>query len=105
MKREAIVRENVYVPAKRPRLTASNGVKWRRVMDRLAEKLIFLFALIAISIIFLIFVYVAREAFPLIAGSPEGISLSSPFTAPFVWQPVSGVPKFNVLPLILGTFK
>jgi phosphate transport system permease protein len=74
-------------------------------MDRVAEKLIFFFALIAISIIFLIFVYVAREAFPLITQAPEGISLTSPFTAPFVWQPVSGVPKYNVLPLILGTFK
>src|SRR5262245_23940673 len=105
MKREATVRQDVYAPAKRPPLRASNGVKWRRVMDRVAEKLIFFFALIAISIIFLIFVYVAREAFPLITQSPEGISLSSPFTAPFVWQPVSGVPKYNVVPLILGTLK
>jgi len=105
MKREAIVRDNLYVPAKRPRVNASNGLKWRRVIDRVAEKLILFFALIAISIIFLIFVYIAREAFPLITQSPEGVSLSSPFTAPFVWQPVSGVPKYNVFPLILGTFK
>jgi phosphate transport system permease protein len=105
MKREAIVRDNIYAPAKRPRLSTSNGLKWRRVMDSVAEKLIFFFALIAISIIFLIFVYVAREAFPLITQAPEGISLTSPFTSPFVWQPVSGVPKYNVFPLILGTFK
>src|SRR5262245_1784580 len=100
MKREAAVRENLYVPTKRPQINASNGVRWRRVMDRAAEKLIFFFALIAISIIFLIFIYVAREALPLITQAPEGISLTSPFTAPFVWQPVSGVPKYNVLPLI-----
>jgi phosphate transport system permease protein len=35
----------------------------------------------------------------------DGVSIGSPFRAPISWQPVSGVPKFNVLPLILGTFK
>src|SRR5262245_53265167 len=105
MKREATIRGNLSVRANRPRATASNGLKWRRVIDRVAELLIFGFAFVAISIIFLIFIYVAREAFPLATQSIDGVSLASPFKAPFVWQPVSGVPKYNVLPLILGTFK
>ena len=74
-------------------------------MDRVAEKLIFFFALIAISIIFLIFIYVAREAFPLISGASEGISLLSPFTAPFTGNRCPEFPSTTCLPLIFGTFK
>jgi ABC-type phosphate transport system permease subunit len=77
----------------------------RRLTDRIAEKVIFGFALLAIAIIFLIFVYVAREAAPLLWRTIDGVSASSPFQSPVSWQPVSGVPKYNVLPLILGTFK
>jgi phosphate transport system permease protein len=77
----------------------------RRRTDRIAEKVIFGFALLAIVIIFLIFVYVGREAAPLLWRTIDGVSLSSPFQSPVSWQPVSGVPKYNVLPLILGTFK
>jgi phosphate transport system permease protein len=79
----------------------------RRLLDKFAEWGIFVVAFIAIAIIVLIFVYIAREALPLITGSSEGLSLLSPFAPPVAWQPVqtSGVPKYNVLPLILGTFK
>jgi phosphate transport system permease protein len=80
-------------------------IRRRQLVDRVAEKLIFGFALLAISIIFLIFVYIAREAAPLAWTTIDGVSLLSPFRAPITWQPVSGVAKFNVLPLILGTFK
>jgi len=80
-------------------------IRRRRLIDRIAEKLIFGFALFAIAIIFLIFVYVAREAIPLAWSMIDGVSLWSAFQSPVFWQPVSGVPKFNVFPLILGTFK
>lgn len=80
-------------------------IRRRRLIDRIAEKLIFSFALLAIAIIFLIFIYVAREAAPLAWSTIDGVSLGSPFQPPITWQPVSGVPKFNVLALILGTFK
>jgi phosphate transport system permease protein len=95
-----------FSPPVRPPATYSK-LKFRRLLDRAAEKVIFGFAFIAISIIFLIFIYVAREAFPLVTQSVEGLSLLSPFEAPFSWQPVqtSGIPKYNVLPLVLGTFK
>lgn len=77
----------------------------RRLLDRVAEKLIFGIALLAISIICLIFVYVAREAAPLAWRSFDGLTISSPFQPPYDWQPVGGVPKVNVFPLILGTIK
>jgi phosphate transport system permease protein len=83
----------------------SRNLKWRRFFDRFAEKLIFSFAMIAIAIIVLIFVYVGREALPLLWDASEGASLTATFSAPYTWQPVSGVPKYNVLPLILGTLK
>ncbi len=79
--------------------------RWRRFFDMVAERLIFAVAFLAIAIIFLIFIYVAREAMPLVFRSAEGVSLASPFKSPVSWQPVSAVPKYNVLPLLLGTFK
>jgi phosphate transport system permease protein len=77
----------------------------RNAIDRISEIVIFAVALVAIAIIFLIFIYVGREALPLITGNSDGLSLASPFTAPYVWQPVSNVPKYNVFPLIMGTLK
>jgi phosphate transport system permease protein len=57
------------------------------------------------AIIFLIFIYVAREAAPLAWRTIEGITLPGTVQPPMTWQPVGGTPKFNILPLILGTLK
>ena len=80
-------------------------MKFRKAADRIAEKLIFAVALAAAAIIGLIFIYVGREALPVVTGSSEGITLGSLFTSPYTWQPVSIEPKYNVLPLIIGTLK
>jgi len=78
----------------------------RRRLDALAEWAIFGVSLAAISIIFLIFVYVTREAWPLIAGTAREASLGALFGAPLQWDPVSlAQPRFNVIPLVLGTLK
>lgn len=77
----------------------------RNRIDRAGELFISAAAFVAIAIIFLIFIYVAREAAPLLWRTIDGVSISSPFQAPYTWQPVSGVPKFNILPLIIGTLK
>jgi phosphate transport system permease protein len=74
-------------------------------MDRAGEFFISVVAFIAIAIIFLIFIYVAREAAPLLWRTIDGASISTPFKAPYSWQPISGVPKYNILPLITGTLK
>lgn len=77
----------------------------RRFLDRLAEKLILGFASVAIGIILLIFIYVGREALPLLWQSTEGASLAKTVGEPFKWQPVSQNPGYNVLVLLLGTLK
>ncbi len=92
------------LPVRKPHSGTRNLVL-RRFLDRFAEKMIFSFAMIAIAIIVLIFIYVGREALPLFWENSEGASVSATFSPPFTWQPVSGVPKYNVLPLLLGTFK
>jgi len=81
-----------------------SSLKRRRLLDKLAERLISGFAFIAIALIFLIFIYVAREAFPLVRGV-DGVNLFSAVTAPLSWQPVSMNPKYNVIPLFIGTLK
>ena len=53
----------------------------RNAIDRISEIAITGVAFVAIAIIFLIFIYVGREALPLLTGNAEGISLSSPFAA------------------------
>jgi phosphate transport system permease protein len=80
-------------------------MNWRRAIDRISEIAIFAVALLAIGVILLIFVYVGREAVPLVTGTHEGLTLASPFTAPYTWQPVSTSPKYSVFPLIIGTIK
>jgi len=81
------------------------SLRRRRIADRLAEKLIFLFALIATTVIFLIFIYVVREALPLLWETSEGASIAGAFRPPYAWQPVSTSPRYSVIPLIVGTFK
>ena len=80
-------------------------LKRRKFLDRAAETLIIAFASIAIAIILLIFVYVGREAMPLLWESTDGASVASTITPPVAWQPVSVNPRYNVIPLILGTLK
>ena len=67
MKPEITVGARPYAGSSTPPDVIKNGVKRRRILDRIAEKLIFGVALIAITIIFLIFVYVAREALPILS--------------------------------------
>lgn len=77
----------------------------RRFLDRVAETLILGFASIAIAIILLIFIYVGKEALPLLWENLDGASIPGAFAPPVEWQPVSINPRYNVIPLILGTLK
>ena len=101
---------------KRRALLASN-LKMDHLKDFLFGKLIQLNAIAAIAIIFLIFIYVGKESLP-IFYSPEAkkeASLDNLFASQhygtedeplsYVWQPVSEVPKYSVLPLFLGSLK
>ena len=114
---------NVKIPTATPDLiireqdSLTARLRGSHLRDFLFGKLIFLNALVAISIIFLIFVYVGKEALPiffdreiqkeaslerLLARQNYG-SEDSPL--PYVWQPVSEVPKYSIVPLFLGSLK
>lgn len=84
--------------------------------ERAVEALIHVLAGTAIAAIILIFVFIAREALPMLidAEFAREVRLRDLFaprawpgydTATYVWQPVGNVPKFNVLPLFVGSLK
>jgi phosphate transport system permease protein len=114
---------NVNMPAGNPELTIahtdslSSHLTGARLKDFVFGKFILLNAVLAISIIFLIFIYVGKEAIPLFYDpqarkeaslynlfAPQNYG-SKDLPLSFVWQPVSEVPKYSVLPLFLGTLK
>jgi len=90
----------------------------RQLREALIERGIQLTAWGAITIVFLIFVFVAREAAPLFweqasleeVGGMQKLFLAQKYGTPeaplpYVWQPVSIVPKYSLMPLLLGTLK
>ncbi|MFQ5663420.1 MAG: phosphate ABC transporter permease subunit PstC [Terriglobia bacterium] len=94
------------------------GVGWRRRwLDGVIQWVIYLAALGAISLIVLIFVFVGREALPVLTRAEvhEEVTLETLFLPqnygtpeaplPYVWQPVSELPKYSLMPLLVGTLK
>ncbi len=77
-----------------------------RPMEALAEYIIFAASTFSILGVFLIFVFVGREALPLLTSHEiqEEVTLRSMFTTR-IWQPVGVEPKYSVIPLIIGTLK
>jgi len=86
-------------------------VRRPRVLETVLETGIKGIALLSILAVLLILVFVGKEALPVLT-SPEVhkeitfFGLFRPHAeAGFMWQPVSDDPKYNVLPLFLGTLK
>src|SRR4051812_25755154 len=88
----------------------------RRGWERVAETGLRLMAYSAIAAIVFIFIFVVKEALPLFYDhevrkevTPLAMwfaRLWPGYDAPeHIWQPVSDIPKFALLPLILGTLK
>lgn len=88
----------------------------RKAIDRAARWIIAAIASTAIAAIILIFVFLAREALPIFTSSEvhEEVTLGKMLFAQewkadkpayHMWQPVSRVPKYSILPLLLGTLK
>ena len=89
----------------------------RQTREWIIDKLIRVNAWLAIAIMFLILIFVAREALPLFyePAAKAEVGLGRMFlpqhygTAeaplPYVWHPVSTVPKYSLIPLLVGTFK
>jgi len=91
---------------------------WKKaaLADRVASHVIRFCAFLAIVALILIFVFIGREALPLLTSQevhkeadlarlllPQ--PASSGGAAGFTWQPVSQTPKYSLLPLFLGTLK
>jgi len=89
-------------------LSLTRQVRWS---ERLAEALIKGVALVSIASVLLILIFVGKEALPVLTSAEvhREVSLTTLFApnaeAGYMWQPVSEVPKYNVLPLFLGTLK
>jgi len=80
--------------------------------DRLIEAGIRLSAWLVITSLALIFIFVGKEALPLLLepGRYPEASLSRLFLPQageygFSWQPVSATPQYSLLPLVVGTLK
>jgi len=78
----------------------------QRRIDRIAEIAIGLSALATVAGIVLIFVFVFREALPVLVdpATRKTGGLAQLF-ARGAWQPVSSDPRYSLLPLILGSLK
>jgi phosphate transport system permease protein len=87
----------------------------RRPFEALIELGIRSSGWIVIGTIVLIFIFVGKEAVPLLTSSEvhEEVTLGSmvlprageDLEEKFPWQPVGGTPKYSLLPLLIGTFK
>jgi len=95
----------------------SASIRRRQAREALIAAAITIVAATGILAIVLIFVFVAREAFPVIVGAPsvqDEVDYARMFLpqvwregrpASFVWQPVGDVPKYSMIPLFVGTLK
>jgi phosphate transport system permease protein len=97
------------VPAVRVKREKSlrGGPRW---IERIAETLVMVVSFVSIASVILILVFVGKEALPILT-SPEVQkevtfgSLFAPFHGTYAWQPVSEIPKYNIVPLFVGTLK
>jgi phosphate transport system permease protein len=95
----------------------NRGMTWRSVRDRIIARFIRVSAWLSIAIMFLILVFIAKEALPLFyeKDAVAEVGWSRMFlpqhygTAeeplPYSWHPVSTEPKYSLMPLLLGTLK
>src|SRR5512138_1248928 len=92
------------------------SMRRRQIREAAIQGVITLVALTGIAAVVLIFVFVAREALPLFTNPDlaKETDLGRMFLpqvwrpgrpASFVWQPVGNVPKYSMIPLLVGTVK
>jgi len=93
------------------------GSSWRGMRDRMVARFIRFSAWLSIAIMFLILVFIAKEALPLFY-EPDAVAevgwgrlfLPQNYGTPdaplkYSWHPVSVEPKYSLMPLLLGTLK
>jgi phosphate transport system permease protein len=83
-------------------------VRWS---ERIAEGAVKLVALVSIVSVLLILIFVGKEALPVLTSAivhrevtPASMIIPHPGSG-YIWQPVSDDPKYNILPLFMGTLK
>ncbi len=88
----------------------------RILIDKIFKWFVMIIALTAVITVFLIFIFIAKEALPIFydhevqgEASLSKLFFSQVFegynTSEYIWQPNSDYPKFSVLPLIVGSLK
>jgi phosphate transport system permease protein len=106
---QASTQTAVAKPSRQPSLRRTGGLA-----ERAIELTIRGVALLSIAAILLILLFVGKEALPLLTSSEvhKEVTFGGLFAPThqdgqslFMWQPVSEVPKYNVLPLIVGSLK
>ena len=91
--------------------TASRSLKRQsRWLEGAAELTVKVVALTSIAAVVLILVFVGKEALPILTSETVHREVTfgglfAPTQAGYVWQPVSEVPKYNIVPLFVGTLK
>ena len=77
----------------------------KKLVERGVELLVYLSSWISILGIVFLFIFIGREAFPLLTDPRmrEEVHLSQLWSS--IWQPVSDHPKFGLVPLFIGTLK
>ena len=87
-------------------------MKPRGWVEKTAETAIKLSAFTAILGLFLIFVFIGKEALPVFTSKtvqmeagPSMLFLAHGGARPFSWQPIGDVPKYSLWPLFVGTLK
>lgn len=94
----------------------SLSLRRRQLTEALIAGAVTLVAATGIAAVILILVFVAREALPVLTSGQvrQEASFARMFlpqvyragrAASFVWQPVSSVPKYSMVPLFVGTLK
>src|SRR5688572_5567758 len=106
----------VLSPREEIKRLSTQGLRPRGALaDRVAALIIKGSAFLAIISLILIFVFIGKEALPIFTSSEvhEEVDLRRLFLAQsvgeeatsYTWQPVSAVPKYSLLPLLVGTLK
>lgn len=95
-------------PSTTPRRSLKRQSRW---LEGIAETLVKVVSLVSIAAVILILIFVGKEALPVLTSAvvhkdvtPGALFLPYP-GAGYMWQPVSDVPKYNVVPLFVGTLK
>ena len=95
-------------PTAAPRPSLKRRSRW---VEGIAETLVKVVSLVSIAAVVLILIFVGKEALPVLTSAvvhrevTPGALFVPHDDAAYMWQPVSETPKYNIVPLFVGTLK